>query len=175
MGVNTLKTTFGYLATLLRKVGVLKLEGASIERIFNYVPISNNLSTSGQPSASELQKIKDAGFRAIVNLAPHNAENALANEAEIVTDLGLEYVHIPVDFKNPTADDFARFVETMNGFAGNDIWVHCAANMRVSAFVYRYRREILREDEDVALNDLRKVWEPFGVWKSFVNATREDA
>jgi protein tyrosine phosphatase (PTP) superfamily phosphohydrolase (DUF442 family) len=118
--------------------------------------------------------IKTAGFNAVVNLAPHSAENALDNEAQIVADLGLEYIHIPVDFRNPTVDDFARFVAAMNGLAGNEVWVHCAANMRVSAFVYRYRREILGEDDGVALNDLHKVWEPFGVWKSFVYEDREN-
>jgi hypothetical protein len=66
-------------------------------------------------------------------------------------------------------------VETMNGLAGSDVWVHCAANMRVSAFVYRYRREILAESDAAALKDLHRVWEPFGVWKSFVDANREDA
>jgi len=173
--LKTLKTTAGFLATLLRKAGVLKFEGESIEKIYNYVPISKNLSTSGQPSASDLRKIKAAGFRAVVNLAPHDAENSLANEAQIVTDLGLEYVHIPVDFRNPTAADFGKFVDTMNGLAGQETWVHCAANMRVSAFVYRYRREILLETEQAALADLHKVWEPFGVWRSFLKAPGDGA
>jgi hypothetical protein len=47
--------------------------------------------------------------------------------------------------------------------------------MRVSAFVYKYRREILGESDVTALKDLHRVWEPSGVWKSFVHANREDA
>ncbi len=173
MNVNTLKTIFGYLKSMLRKFGVLKLESKSIAHIYNYVPISKQLSTSGQPSLLELQKIKEAGFNAVINLAPHNAENSLDNEAAIVNGLGLFYTHIPVDFRNPAEDDFDRFVECMNGLAGSNVWVHCAANMRVSAFVYRYRREILSESDVVALQDLHKIWEPFGAWKSFLDTNRD--
>jgi len=171
---NTVKTILGYLATMLRKAGLLKRESRSIEQIYNYVPIAGNLRTSGQPTAAELQMIKAAGFSAVINLAPQNAENSLANEAAIVADLGLAYIHIPVDFKNPTADDFSRFVAAMQGLAGSDVWVHCAANMRVSAFVYRYRREVLGDSDDAARADLHRIWEPFGVWKAFVESTRGD-
>jgi uncharacterized protein (TIGR01244 family) len=165
---SLVRTVVGYVATLLRNLGVLKLESASIEHIYNHVAISRNLRTSGQPSAADLRQIKAAGFRTIINLAPHHAENALENEAEIVDALGLAYIHIPVDFRNPTATDFAKFVETMNGLTGTDVWIHCAANMRVSAFVYRYRRDVLKESEEVARRDLVRIWEPFGVWAAFV-------
>jgi len=169
MTLNTLRTTFGYVATLLRKIGILRLDSPSVQRIYNYVPISNTLSTSGQPSESDLRLIRDAGFRTIVNLAPHNAENSLPDERKSVTDLGLDYIHIPVDFRNPTDDDFEKFVDVMGNLESSKIWVHCAANMRVSAFMYRYRRDILGESEDVAAKDMAKIWKPFGPWTSFVN------
>ena len=173
MALNTLKTTLGFFATMLRKAGLLKLESDTLEGIYNYVPISGSISTSGQPSPSEFQLIKTAGFDAIVNLAPHNAENSLEDEAGVVAALGLEYIHIPVDFKNPTDSDFSRFVSTMADKEGCEVWVHCAANMRVSAFIYRYRREVLGVDKEIAQQDLQKIWEPFGVWKIFVNQDDE--
>ena len=49
------------------------------------------------------------------------------------------------------------------------VWVHCAANMRVSAFMYRYRRDVLGQDPKVLEGDLHRIWEPFGVWKAFVS------
>lgn len=172
--MNTIKTAFGYLVTMLRKAGVIKLDGASIERIYNYVHISERLSTSGQPSALELRLIRAAGFNAVINLAPHNAENSLNNEADIVADLGMQYIHIPVDFKNPTEENFSEFAEAMRGLTERNIWIHCAANMRVSAFVYRYRREVLGVSEETALNDLRKIWRPSGVWSSFISGQHTD-
>ena len=50
MSINTLKTSAGFLATMLRKIGLLKLPSESIEEVFNYLAISKSLRTSGQPS-----------------------------------------------------------------------------------------------------------------------------
>ena len=52
------------------------------------------------------------------------------------------------------------------------LWVHCAANMRLSAFMYRYRVCVLGVDKRVARSDLNKIWEPFGVWKKFVESEK---
>lgn len=172
MVLNTLKTGMGYLATLLRKIGWVKLDSQSVEHIFNYVPISNEVSTSGQPSEAELKLIREAGYGTVVNLAPHNTENSLDDENGCVTNLGLNYIHIPVDFKNPTNEDFLDFVQAMNELKGEKVWVHCAANMRFSAFIYKYRCDILGEQKDLAIKDLNKIWEPFGVWKSFLSKPR---
>jgi predicted metal-dependent phosphoesterase TrpH len=48
------------------------------------------------------------------------------------------------------------------------IWLHCAANMRVSAFLFRYRRDILKESAAIAKLDLDKIWQPLGVWAQFI-------
>ena len=57
----------------------------------------------------------------------------------------------------------------MEDCAGEKTWVHCAANMRVSAFIYRYRCAVLGEAEQVAKQDLEKIWQPFGNWKTFLS------
>jgi hypothetical protein len=46
--------------------------------------------------------------------------------------------------------------------------VHCARNMRVSAFVFLYRRLCLGEPEEAASYPLREVWEPNPVWEAFI-------
>lgn len=117
--------------------------------------------SSGQPSEAELQLICSAGYSVVVNLAPTSVlENSVIREAEILEQNGVNYVHLPVDFKHPTDEDFGRFVEAL--------WVHCAANMRVSAFTYRHRIEECGDDGQIARQDLQRIWEPFGVWESFI-------
>jgi hypothetical protein len=37
------------------------------------------------------------------------------------------------------------------------IWLHYAANMRVSAFLLRYRRDVLKESTATAKLDLDKI------------------
>jgi hypothetical protein len=42
--------------------------------------------------------------------------------------------------------------------------------MRVSAFVYLYRRLVLGEDEATAAFPMREVWTPNGVWRAFIES-----
>ena len=169
MSLNTLKTVYGYLVTLLEKYTRLKVSGDTLAGIYNAHRVSERVFTSGQPTEVQFHAIRDAGYEAVINLAPHDAENALPDEASLVTALGLDYIHIPVDFSRPTEKDFQQFVSAMSACSGARLWIHCAANMRVSAFMYRYRCDIDGMDRQQARNDLRRVWEPFGVWKKFVS------
>ena len=77
----------------------------------------------------------------------------------------------PVDFKNPTEWDYLRFCFAMKEAGTLPVWVHCAANMRVSAFLYRYRIEKLGTGREQAAADLARIWTPFGEWKSFIERT----
>ena len=169
MSLNTLKTVYGYLVTLLEKYTRLKVSGDTLAGIYNAHRVSERVFTSGQPTEVQFHAIRDAGYEAVINLAPHYAENALPDEASLVTALGLDYIHIPVDFSRPTEKDFQQFVSAMSACSGARLWIHCAANMRVSAFMYRYRCDIEGMDRQQARNDLRRIWEPFGVWKKFVS------
>lgn len=168
MSLNTVKTTLGFFKSLLGKYTPLEFKANALEDIYNYLEISELISTSGQPTAKQFALIKASGFEHIVNLAPHDAENSLKNEAEVLSDLGVGYTHIPVDFQNPTDEKFQIFVNCVNDMSDQPVWIHCAANMRVSAFIYRYRCEVLKEEVSCAKNDLAKIWEPFGAWKAFI-------
>jgi protein tyrosine phosphatase (PTP) superfamily phosphohydrolase (DUF442 family) len=67
-------------------------------------------ATSGQPTEKQLADIHALGVRHIVNLGLHTHEKALPDEAASVSRLGMTYIHIPVDFQNPTDDDFGQFL-----------------------------------------------------------------
>ena len=170
----TLKTAAGYLSTLVTRYTPLDLSRPSLEGIFNVLPITNSILTSGQPTEAQLQCVRDAGYRHVINLAPHGIENALPDERASLEALGIQYTHIPVDFKNPTEAHFAQFCETLQGLGDTKVLVHCAANMRVSAFMFRYRRDVLDEPAERLLDDLHSIWEPFGVWKKFIAAPPPD-
>ena len=169
MPSNTFKTVCGFWLTILRKYLPVQRDARTLADIYNYVPIAPALATSGQPTEKQFALIRDAGFTTVVNLAPHHVENALKDEAAVLAGLGLRYVHLPVDFKNPTDADFERFAASLQAARDEKVWVHCAANMRVSAFVYRYRCAVLGENPAVAAGDLEKIWKPYGVWKAFVD------
>ena len=89
----------------------------------------------------------------------------------VTSCLGMTYVHIPVDFQNPTERDFDAFCTALNKASDSPVHVHCIANYRVSAFFYRYRRTILGMDAARARADLDRVWQPDPVWTEFINRT----
>ena len=80
----------------------------------------------------------------------------------------MTYTHIPVDFQNPTEQDFDQFCAVMEQFKDAPIRVHCIANYRVSAFFYRYRRDVLGWDDPKARADIDAIWHPEGVWTAFI-------
>ena len=133
--------------------------------------LSETLTTSGQPSEAQLADISDLGARHVINLALHSHELALPDEAASVAALGMTYTHIPVAFDRPTEADFARFCAVMTELGDAPVHVHCIVNARVSAFLYRYRRERLGWDETDARADLEKLWQPGGVWAAFIGDT----
>jgi len=136
--------------------------------IYNWQRLDATITTSGQPSEAQLAAIRELGVTHVVNLGLHGHEHALADEAASVAALGMRYTHIPVEFDSPTEDDFARFCAVMAAAGDEPTHVHCIANMRVSAFFYRYRRDLLGWDEATARAPMEAIWQPGGVWASFV-------
>lgn len=136
--------------------------------IFNWRRLDDRLTTSGQPSEAQLAELTGLGVTQVINLGLHSGEKALADEAASVAALGMVYTHIPVDFDRPTADDFAQFCAAMAAVEGQVVHVHCFANMRVSAFFYRYNTEVLGIDAASARATMEGIWRPGGVWAEFV-------
>lgn len=139
-----------------------------IESIYNFFKVSPKVATAGQPTEAQLGLIKEAGYQVIVNLALPESPKALPNEQALVENLGMEYVQIPVVWENPTLEDISQFFSVMEANANKSVFVHCAANMRVSSFIYLYR--LLHEgvDGETAKNDLHKIWVPNQKWQAFI-------
>ena len=137
--------------------------------IYNFRRLSSALTTSGQPDEAQFAALRDAGVETVINLALSNSLRALPDEAATLAALGLRYIHIPVEFTAPTEADFETFAAVMQGLGDTAVHVHCAANYRVSAFLYRYRVERLGWSAERARFDLDAVWEADAVWQRFLN------
>lgn len=111
-----------------------------MDDILNFHQVSDRIATSGQPTADQFSKIHEAGYTVIVNLAMADAMNAVPEEEKIISALGMTYIHIPVPFDNPTVNHLRAFLGFMDAFKTEKIFVHCALNLRVSAFMYQYLR-----------------------------------
>lgn len=131
----------------------------------NVVPISARLVTSGQPNAESLSRLASQGFGAVIYLAPPTSSDAVAGEADIVRNQGLEFINIPIEFGDPTEADFQAFVEAMNRLKDRKVLVHCQVNMRASTMTFLYRTVVGREQADLAYESVARVWSPRGAWK----------
>jgi len=146
-----------------------------METIQNFVQINDRLATAGQPTIEQFTAIRDAGYTVVINLAVPTSEGAIANEREIVESLGMQYFHIPVVWDNPTIEDFNQFSNVMQAHSDQSVFVHCAKNMRVSAFVYLYRRSHQNMSEEEARADLNKIWQPNPTWQTFMQTALKTA
>jgi len=86
---------------------------SELSEIHNFLQISDNLATAGRPTEDQLAMLQQAGYHLVINLALPKQPNALPNEDEIVTDLGMEYINIPVVFNNPTAAELDQMMDAL--------------------------------------------------------------
>jgi protein tyrosine phosphatase (PTP) superfamily phosphohydrolase (DUF442 family) len=144
---------------------------APLQKIYNVLNIREGLLTSGQPTPEQLEVVAEAGYEKVLNLLPDQSDAYLPEEEGIVRALGLDYHRIPVLWTAPTRANFDEFCAQMEASTHRRLYVHCAANMRVSAFLYLWRLK-RGEDPIEAEADLTDIWTPDGVWAEFVARNR---
>ena len=147
------------LIAALGGAGVAASQEADFSGVYNFVKISDQLSTSGQISLDDIDSVDSAGFDVVVNLAPARWERNF-EEGFRVTQAGMTYIQIPVDWANPALRDLELFFDVMEANEDRDVFVHCFANMRVSVFVYLYRTLRKGVPDAEAWQDVLKVWDP---------------
>jgi uncharacterized protein (TIGR01244 family) len=142
----------------------------ALAAIYNYRAVDEQLGTSGQPTEAQLAAIALAGYSAVINLALHDDPRySLPDEPGTVQSLGMTYVHIPVQFKSPQPADLQAFFDVMDAHAGKKVWVHCAANMRVTAFLGLYRAKRQGWTREKAFELMVGLWEPNETWARFID------
>ena len=145
-----------------------------MNKILNHIKINELISTSGQLKIEEFELIANEGFEVVINLAVPTTSNSLENEDKIVSNLNMSYIHIPVSFENPKISDLKLFLNILQSLGVNKVWIHCAKNYRVSAFIYVYHKYILHtpfEEIDLSIFD---IWKPSLIWQELMKVSIED-
>lgn len=140
----------------------------SLSELPQYRQLSPTLHSSGQPDAGQLDRMKEWGIEAVINLALPTSDHAVADEAVRLTGQGLTYLQVPVDFSTPQEREFRQMAALLDQLAERQVLVHCAYNMRVSAFLFLYRILHQGVPRTEAERDLHALWRPEGVWEEFV-------
>ncbi|MAY56456.1 protein tyrosine phosphatase family protein [Pseudohongiella sp. SYSU M77423] len=141
---------------------------STLSDVLNLREYSDTFASAGQPTAEQFEAIRDAGYERVIYIAFTTNDNALANADQVVKGLGMDYLHIPVDWNNPTKRDFYAFADAMQRNPEQKTLLHCQVNARATAFSFMYR--VVYEDVPVAeaKADMNTVWQPNETWRDLI-------
>ncbi|MFU8925164.1 protein tyrosine phosphatase family protein [Acinetobacter puyangensis] len=139
--------------------------------ILAFMPVHEHLYTSGQPTAEQLNLIKENGFSTIINLALTDASNHLPFEDRICLELGLDYIQIPLLWDCPNSSAALLALDLVDHLVREQqVWLHCAKNFRVSSLMYLYRQYYMGMNIAEADALLQQIWQPNETWTGLMHA-----
>lgn len=156
------------LVVLLTLLICKPVNADELAQIDNYREYSDTFSSAGQPDVEQLKSISEAGFERVIYLAFSDNHTAIEAEDRVVKKLGMDYVHIPVDFDHPTLEDFEDFAAVMNRDRQKRTLLHCQINLRAATFSFLYRVIYNNVPLAQAKEDLDAIWQPDKIWYSFI-------
>lgn len=112
---------------------VEQAEAKPYAHITNFFRVNEQICTGGQPKMEDLEKMKAEGIRAIINLRQASEYDAAAEEAK-AKEVGLKYVHIPVNGREMKDDYAVEFLKATDDETNRPAFIHCASANRVGAF-----------------------------------------
>jgi len=145
-----------------------------MERIRNFVQLTENFGTAGQPTVSQFMTIAENGYQHVINIGMPDHADAISNEGELVSALGMNYLHIPVPFDNPTPDHVDLFCSILSQIRHDKVFVHCIMNYRVSAFMFHYLTKIEKRDEDSSRSPMFRKWNMEPAWEKLMSWSSTD-
>lgn len=99
--------------------------------------VSDDITVTGQVSASQLKEAHEQRFRSVLNLRAPEEEGFLADEQEQAETAGLNYVNIPVR-KTEISDDLTTRVLSEIERLPKPALIHCATGMRAGAMAFMH-------------------------------------
>lgn len=159
------------LRNLLAIVALVGVGAASAQMehagpTMNYHEIDARLATGGHFVDDGLEIVRDKGIKVVIDLRdkpPGGQKEKLAAE-------GIEWINVPVVWKDPKPADFERFIDVMSQHDDAHVLVQCQANYRASAMTYLYRVLVAEVPEEAARKDLNAVWQPEGRWRDYMDS-----
>ena len=139
--------------------------------IVNFRQYTPTFASSGQIQQQHLQQLQAQGFNRIVYIAyrTHGGDADKLTIDKDATDLGFQYVHIPVPWQSPSLSHYQTFAAVMKSQPSTKTLLHCQMNYRASAFSFLYRVLELKTPVEEALADLKSIWKLDNTWLTFIN------
>jgi uncharacterized protein (TIGR01244 family) len=124
--------------------------------IRNFLQVSPEFCTGGQPRPEHFAKLKADGVKAVLNLRTAE-EHRAADEQAAAEAAGLKYFNVPVVYREPQAAQVDEFLRLTDDPKNRPMFIHCTAAIRVGGF-WLIRR-VVRDgwSWDDALAEARRV------------------
>lgn len=118
----------------------------------NYTRLTPTIAAAGQPTLEALAKLREMGFKTVVNMRAESEPDALAGEAEAVRAQGLDYVSVPITIETFGLEAIATVERVLADPAQAPLLLHCNSSNRTGGVwaVVQARARGLSVDEALA-------------------------
>jgi uncharacterized protein (TIGR01244 family) len=99
----------------------------------NYQLLRPGLAVAGKPSAEALARLKQQGFKTVIDL--RSESEGLAEEKASVEGQGLRYVSVPMTAQSFSLADAMKVKAVLEDPASGPVLLHCAASNRVGGVI----------------------------------------
>ncbi|HJR58925.1 MAG TPA: protein tyrosine phosphatase family protein [Vicinamibacterales bacterium] len=144
------------MAVFALQAGASPAAQAAPSAIRNFLQVTPDFCTGGQPRPEHFAELKTQGVKAVLNLRTPG-EHRADEEKAAVEQAGLKYFNIPVVYREPADAQVDEFLKITDDPANRPMFIHCTAAIRVGGF-WLIRR-VVRDGMtwEAALEEARKV------------------
>ena len=103
----------------------------AVKGISDYRRVSPGLAAAGKPSAEAVSRLKDLGFKTVIDL--RTEKEGTAEEKAAVEGQGLRYVSVPVTAATLSLDDVKAVARLLDDPEAGPVLLHCAGSVRAGA------------------------------------------
>ncbi len=122
--------------------------------ISNFGKVSPLIWRGGVPSDKGLEQLAGQGIKTIIDLRCDG--KGCKHEEQMVSKLGLKYVHLPMGFSRPEQAKIIAFLKTVNEPANLPVFIHCRQGAdRTGTLVGIYRIFIQNWKFDKTYSEMR--------------------
>lgn len=122
----------------------------------NACGILPHIVTGGQPDQAQLEAMKQAGVEVVLDIRDP-MESRPIDEGELVRQLGMDYVNIPVTAGRTDDPTLERILEVLRTNHDRQIFFHCSSGNRVGGALIAHFMLDLEMDEEEAVENAMRV------------------
>jgi uncharacterized protein (TIGR01244 family) len=122
-------------AAAVAAIGALPFQLAKkdVPGIRNFTQVEPTVACGGATTVAAIAELKQAGFRAIINLRLSSEPGAdVEASAQAATEAGLNYIHIPFNHKAPDPAAVDAFLAVVSRPENQPVFIHCGSGERAA-------------------------------------------